>query len=99
MILSTLFLILTSVPLDKVAHAGVSYGITHATNSVCNVVTNNKSKVTCLVVGITTAATLGALKEASDIHDKRNTREQSSKDMLANFVGIGAASLFITINF
>ena len=99
MITSLMSLMLVTVPLDKVAHAGVSYGITHATSSICNALTDNKNKVTCLVVGISTASTLGALKEASDIHDKRNTREQSSKDMLANFVGIGAASLFITINF
>lgn len=73
---------------DKAAHAGVSYGITHSSYAVCKLVTD--TKLPCLIGGVLMSTAIGAARELTGNKDKA--------DMAANMVGITAASLMITIS-
>ena len=100
MITSLLSLFITStVPMDKAAHAGVSYGLTHATQAVCNSLTNGNHKTGCLVTGILVAGSIGAAKEVLDQKKGTNTVRQSLEDGAADVIGITTAVIFISIDF
>lgn len=89
MILSSLFLILTSIPVDKAAHFGVSYALTHSCYSFTRNVVKAGKNTSLLACAVATTA-VGVAREAYGNKDKN--------DMYANIYGIGAAVGFITLD-
>lgn len=84
---------------DKFVHAVGSYGLTHASQAICNRATEGKHKTACLLTGIAIAGTIGAAKELLDQKRGTNTVKQSLHDGLADITGIGLAVIMIKIDF
>lgn len=93
-----MFLLSTSVSaigVDKVAHAGISWGINHVVYEVCHKLTDKK--IPCLVGSVIITSTIGVMKE---LHDgDNNTTKEHMKDLAADGLGIVGSSIVIGINF
>lgn len=89
MLLGGLFLALTSVPVDKAAHFGVSYALTHSCYSFTRNVLKASKNTSLLACTFTTTA-VGVAREMHGNKDKN--------DMYANVYGMGAAIGFITLD-
>lgn len=89
----------SALPLDKFAHAVGSYGLTHATQAICNRVTEGEHKTGCLITGVAVAGTIAAAKEVADQMRNKNTVKESLMDGAADVTGIGLAVIFIQIDF
>jgi hypothetical protein len=85
--------------LDKIAHAVGTYGLTHATQAVCNRLTDGEHKCACLIAGVGVATAVAVGKEVYDLKRGSNTPSTSIKDGVADAVGIGAAVTFIMVDF
>jgi hypothetical protein len=85
--------------LDKIAHAVGTYGLTHATQAVCNRLTEGEHKCACLIAGVGVATAVAVGKEVYDLKRGSNTPSTSIKDGVADAVGIGAAVTFIMVDF
>jgi len=83
------------LPVDKVAHFGLSWVINHTVYSVCEKVI--EKKVPCLITSILTTSAIGISKEIMD--GNRNTGREHAKDLTADGLGILGSSLVIGINF
>lgn len=89
-----LFSLISAPPIDKVAHMGVSYVMTHT----CQVVlkrTTSMSKTASTVVCAASTLAVGAVKE---IVDPYNGGQRDAADMIANTVGVGLAVTVISID-
>lgn len=80
-----------AIELDKVAHFATSYVIADGTYIACNLVTSRE--IPCLIAGIALSGTAGAIREFT----MGGNRDKG--DMLANGLGIAAASVRIVISF
>lgn len=90
--LLALFLCLTSradspVEVHNAAHFGMSYAVTTMTYGVSKFLTN-EDRAGSLFLAVCTGALVGVVKELSDAR-------VSSKNLLADGLGIGAAATFI----
>ena len=74
------------------AHFGMSYAITHATEVVCNKIT--QKKIPCTIAGAVLAASAGIYKESLD-----GEGDNHAKAYLMNAAGIAAAVTLISIDF
>jgi VanZ family protein len=89
-----LFSLISVPPIDKVAHMGVSYAMTHT----CQVLlkkTTDVSKTTSTIVCAATTLAIGGLKE---IVDPYNGGTRDVADFAADAVGVGLAVTVISID-
>jgi hypothetical protein len=87
-------LISDPIPMDKAAHFGVSYALTHSCQVITKKVFNSsKLKSTLLCAGATLA--VGALKEVADA---QKGATDMKNDFLADAAGVGFAITIITID-
>ena len=89
--ISLALLALISVPDDKLAHAGVSMGLTVGTYAICRGVLD-QPKLTCTVAAAVTSLALGTAKEVMD--GNKNTRNEHIKDLTADAIGTGLGLVF-----
>lgn len=82
------------IAVDKAAHFGISYGITHASYAVCKKISNKK--VPCLIGAAAFSTALGVTKELIDPSIGGN---RDIKDLAADLLGTGFAVTFISIEF
>lgn len=80
---------LTSLPVDKAAHFGLSYAATHA----CQVVLDEGLEVDEVA---STFICAGAVLAAGSVREL--TGNNDPKDMAANIAGVGLAVTFIAID-
>lgn len=90
--ISTLLLVtVLSIPDDKLAHAGVSMGLTVGSYAVCRTLLDGP-KTTCQVASALATMGLGVVKEVVD--GNKNTKKEHVKDLAADAVGVGLGLVF-----